>query len=372
MTNGRRWLTAGAAVVLLGGVGFLASGAGGRGDRSFLDLGGPAASAAAPQRPAPTVRVTAVGDVLLGSTPKLPPRNGRTFFDAVRPRLTGDVVMGNLESPLTDRTRSTKCPAKPDDRCFAFRVPPGYARWIAGAGFTVMNVANNHARDYGTGGLDDTTQALRRFGVGHTGFAGQVTRVSVNGIRVAVLGFSPYGWTNSVLDVPRAAALVRTAAARADLVVVTMHAGAEGADRAHVRRGPERFLGEDRGDPIRFAHAVVDAGADLVVGHGPHVLRGMEFYRGRLIAYSLGNFAGYRTLSTAGPLGVGGILRAELGADGSWAGGNLIGTRLVDGGLPALDPRRTGVQLVRTLSASDFPRSAARTAADGAIGRAAG
>ena len=79
-----------------------------------------------------------------------------------------------------------------------------------------------------------------------------------------------------------------------------MHAGAEGSDRAHVEPGPETYLGEPRGDSVAFTHAVVDAGADLVVGSGPHVLRGLEWYRGRLIAYSLGNASGYRTLSTAG------------------------------------------------------------------------
>src|SRR4029079_4437742 len=88
----------------------------------------------------------------------------------------------------------------------------------------------------------------------------------------------------------------------ADLVVVTMHAGAEGSDHQHVRPGNECFLGENRGNSVAFAHSVVRAGADLVVGTGPHVLRGMEWYRGRLIAYSLGNFAGYDVFSLGGPL----------------------------------------------------------------------
>ena len=110
-------------------------------------------------------------------------------------------------------------------------------------------------------------------------------------------------------DVAAAKRLVRKAARLADVVVVTMHAGAEGTERQHVRAGTELFLGENRGNPVRFAHAVVDAGADLVVGHGPHVLRGMEWYRGRLIAYSLGNFAGYKVFSLGGPLSTSGILR---------------------------------------------------------------
>jgi hypothetical protein len=171
----------------------------------------------------------------------------------------------------------------------------------------------------------------------------------------------------SVHDHDAAAELVREAQSGADLVVVNMHVGGEGADHQHVKPGTEFFLGENRGDPIGFAHAVIDAGADLVVGHSPHVLRGMEFYRGRLIAYSMGNFAGYRVLSTAYPLGVGGVLRATLAKDGSWVAGKLIGTQMIGGGLPALDPPGRALKLVRELSAADLPATAVKVGEDGAL-----
>ncbi len=106
-----------------------------------------------------------------------------------------------------------------------------------------------------------------------------------------------------------------------------MQGGAEGSDETHVKPGHEIFLGEDRGDLIEFSHAVIDAGADVVFGHGPHIMRGMEFYKGRLIAYSLGNFCGYRVLSTAGFLGVGGVLKVTLTKDGTWVGGDACGHR---------------------------------------------
>jgi hypothetical protein len=372
-----RWIAAGAVAAVLAGAAAVASGANGadseRGSFVRLPAAGDSPRAQAVKPAVETVAITGVGDVIMGSTPKLPPGNGRTFFDDVRPALHGDVVMGNLESALTDQTRSTKCTPTPTpsrtppptataspapNSCFAFRVPPGYARWLAGAGFTVLNLANNHARDYGSAGLADTRAALSSHGVASTGSAGQITMTKVRGVTVAILGFSPYAWTNSLLDVTGAADLVRRAARLADVVVVNMHVGAEGADHTHVRPGSETFLGENRGDPIRFAHAVVDAGADLIVGHSPHVLRGMEFYRGRLIAYSMGNFAGYRTLSSAGPMGVGGVLAVRLRADGTWAGGTLTGTHLVNRGLPALDPRREALTLVRRLSAADLaPRA---------------
>ena len=75
-----------------------------------------------------------------------------------------------------------------------------------------------------------------------------------------------------------------------------IHAGAEGADQLHTPYGSQYYLGENRGNARAFAHAVIDAGASIVLGSGPHVIRGIERYRGRLIAYSLGNFVGYHTL----------------------------------------------------------------------------
>ncbi|MFL6141912.1 MAG: CapA family protein [Labedaea sp.] len=341
----------------------------------------------------PSLTIAAVGDILMGSAPdKLPPGNGKGFFDRVAEPLRADLTMGNLETPLTEDTGVTKCPkptAPPTqpptqpptapsgpptqppppakETCFAFRMPPEYANVLRGGGFHVLNLANNHTNDAGPVGLRNTRSALTGAGLKPTGGADEIAIHEANGIRVAVLGFGPYAWMQSVLRLDEAAKLVRTAAGQADLVVVNMHVGGEGADHQHVRPGTEYFLGENRGDPIAFAHAVIDAGADLVVGHSPHVLRGMEFYRGRLIAYSLGNFAGYRVLSTAGPLGVGGVLRVTLGRDGGWVGGTLVGTELVGGGLPALDQRRRALALVRDLSVADLATTAPKVGSDGAL-----
>jgi poly-gamma-glutamate capsule biosynthesis protein CapA/YwtB (metallophosphatase superfamily) len=162
-------------------------------------------------------------------------------------------------------------------------------------------------------------------------------------------------------------ALVKQAKARADLVVVQMHVGAEGADRTHVRPGTEMYLGENRGDSIKFAHAVVDAGADLVIGHGPHVMRAMEFYKGRLVAYSLGNLAGYRALGYTGVVGVGGVLRVTLRRDGSYVDGSLAPTRMIAPGLPAMDPAKQALPLVRGLCDADLPASGARIGDDGSV-----
>jgi hypothetical protein len=121
-----------------------------------------------------------------------------------------------------------------------------------------------------------------------------------------------------------------------------------------VRPGTEWFLGENRGNSIAFTHAVVDAGADLVVGSGPHVLRGMEWYRGRLIAYSLGNFVGYHTLNTEGVTGVTGILQVTLGHRGELVAGDLVPLTIAGSGIPRPDPASAAHGLVRKLSRRDF------------------
>jgi hypothetical protein len=336
----------------------------------------PTASATAPGGGAPAdqvVSMSATGDIIMGSAPNgLPPNGGKDFFTTVRTALQADLPMGNLEQPLTNDTGASKCPATTAGKtCFAFRSPPAYAALLRDAGFKLMNLANNHAYDFGPEGNRQTKAALEGVGLKHTGGPGEITVADVNGVRVAVVGFAPYLWAQSLTDIDAAVALVKKAAEQADLVVVQMHVGAEGSDKTHVKPGTEMFLGENRGDSIKFSHAVVDAGADLVIGHGPHVMRGMEFYQGRLIAYSLGNFAGYRALSYNGVLGVGGILKVSLHRDGSWAGGNLVPTKMLAPGAPSLDSAKQAWSLVRSLCAADLPKTGVQLGGDGTIGPAA-
>ena len=325
------------------------------------------AGRAAAKVPPGVVAIVATGDIVMGSAPNLPPDGGRSFFSDVQTDLAGDVVLGNLEGTLSTGG-SSKC-GPSSTSCFAFQTPPTYARWLKRAGFTVMNLANNHAFDFGQAGLDQTIAALDRSGLLHTGRPGEITVQKVGRIRVATVGFAPYSWAASLTDIAGARKLVRAADRVADVVVVTMHAGAEGQDRQHVARGTEQFLGENRGDSRRFAHAVVDAGADLVVGSGPHVLRGMEWYKGRLIAYSLGNFAGYDVFALGGPLSTSGILRVTLDGDGRFETGRLVPTRMVGAGLPALDPAEAAHGPVRTLSRADFGARGVKVSPDGLLSR---
>jgi poly-gamma-glutamate capsule biosynthesis protein CapA/YwtB (metallophosphatase superfamily) len=330
-------------------------------------LPAPAAQTGVPDQVSPnaTVTIAAVGDIVMGSTPDLPPGGGATFFAEVDEKLEGEVVLGNLEGTLSTGG-SSKC-GSGSRNCFAFHTPPSYARWLERAGFTVLNLANNHAYDYGQEGMRQTRVALRRQKLLDTGRPGQIRIQRAGPVRVAILGFASYPWAQDLTDIPAARRLVRKATGKADLVIVTFHGGAEGSDRTHVPNGTEFYLGENRGNLRAFAHAVVDAGADLVVGHGPHVLRGMEWYKERLIAYSLGNFGGYGVFSLSGVLSVSGILQVTLRADGGWVRGKLVATQLVGKGVPALDPAERAHGLVRTLSREDFGRRAVRITRTGVL-----
>jgi Bacterial capsule synthesis protein PGA_cap len=312
-----------------------------------------------------SVTIAAVGDTALGITPTLPP-DPSSYFTPVRSELKGDVVFGNLEGTLTEVSESPKCGPESSE-CFAFRAPPEYAEHLAAAGFTLMSNANNHSFDFGEAGEEETIGALHRAGIEQTGLPEQITIVKAAGRRLAFVGFAPYANTPSLTDVEAAEGLVRRAAEKADVVVVAIHAGAEGSDAQHVTGSEEEYLGEDRGNPEEFAHRTIEAGADLILGSGPHVLRGMEVYRDRLIAYSLGNFSGFHNFTLEGSLGESAVLHAILAGDGSFRGGRLSSLRLVEAGQPVPDPEEAAARTVAALSAEDFGPTAVRIGGHGQL-----
>lgn len=316
-------------------------------------------AAACPVESLPAIRVAAVGDIMMGTTfpePILPPEDGATLFRSVAPLLAGhDIVFGNLEGPLTDALLSPKCPrprynGRP---CFAFRTPPRFAARLAEAGFTAVNVANNHSLDFGMEGLDNTLEVLDAAGVKAVGGA-RVAEFTVSDRSVAVAGFSyshPTRYVHPLLDVEAAREIVAELKNEYDLVVVSFHGGAEGAPAMRVTDAEEEFMGENRGNVVRFARAAVDAGADLVLGHGPHVPRAIEVYRGKLIAYSLGNFAVYSMFNIKGPSGLGYVLQAELDPEtGDVLRFRTPSVTLRHPGIPEPDPSGTAEALLRTLS----------------------
>lgn len=316
----------------------------------------------------PRVTITAVGDTMLGDYPNLPPDPDR-YFGAVRRELDrgAQIVFGNLEGTLTtaatSKCSSMKRSARKD--CFAFRDPPGYVRYLRHAGFTILNDANNHSFDFGPAGQAQTVRTIRAAGLAQTGLPGEITRVRVRGVRVAFLAFAPYDYDASLLDVAAARALIKRAVRHASLVVVYMHAGAEGSAADHVTDREEYYLGEDRGNPEAFAHMAIRAGASLVIASGPHVLRGLQFYRHHLIAYSLGNFAGYDNFGTSGDLDMSVILRVTLSANGAFEHARIYPVQFTGEGRPVKGGK--AIFFVSRLSAQDFGASAARVLPSGVI-----
>ena len=370
----RRLIALGALLVLVGAVAGTAwavlgrDAGGGAGDGGAVAgqispapagaAGGAATASPSPTPTAPSViEIGWVGDTTPGSKYGLPPDNGRALFAPTKKRLRRpDLMIANLEGTYSTPGPS-KCDGQDSSLCYAFQAPPSFVEALPWAGIDMVSVANNHSYDYLPRGFDETIAALNGAGVEYAGRPHQVTVTEVDGVRVAVVAFSPYSWNPSVNDIPGAEKLVAKAAGKGDVVVVLMHAGAEGADKIHTPTGPESAFGEARGDSRAFAHACVDAGADLVLGSGPHVIRGIERYKDRLIAYSLGNFAGWGNFGTGGNLSLSGLLTVKVDARGRIHSGRWLSLLISGQGVPSVDGGDTSADLVRQLSAADFPKT---------------
>jgi Bacterial capsule synthesis protein PGA_cap len=303
---------------------------------------------------AANVTITWGGDLTLGSSYGHPPARGWPQLAPVAGVLrSADLAAVNYEGTFAPGGAS-KCGGPSGGNCFAFQAPAVNATTLARAGVDIVNLANNHAFDFGTAGYRGTRAALDRADVSATGAPGEIRVLRAGGERVAFVGFSSYPWSAPLNDDRQVASLVRRAARRADLVVAFFHGGAEGSGRLHVPRGHEHAFGEDRGNLRRFARVAIEAGADLVLGSGPHVLRGMELYRRRLIAYSLGNLSGWRNFATGGTLSYSALLTVELTSRGRLAGGRVTSLLLDRIGIPHRDPARGAERLMRHLSQNDF------------------
>lgn len=301
-----------------------------------------------------------VGDMMLGSTtpdPRLP-TDPEATFEGVRDLLRADVVTGNLEGPITETGPKSKCDGRDD--CYMFSQPLDYAAIYKDAGFDVVNLANNHSNDRGEAGRESTMARLDEAAIAYTGMPGQVHERVVNGTRVAFLGFSHYNATNSITDLAKVEEQIRDAGGRNDVVVVFFHGGLEGDKGTRISH-----TGDPGADFIKFAHTAVDSGADLVAGSGPHVLRAMEVYKDRLIAYSLGNFATYGWFTLTKTTSTSGVLSVELGPDGAFRGAKLSPTKLTGKGTPAKGG--DAIDMVRRLSKSDFPETGVEISEDGRI-----
>jgi len=316
-----------------------------------------------------TVRLRAVGDIMMGTdfpAGYLPPEGGATVLAGVYDLLSdADVSFGNLEGPLCDSGNTNKC--KPGQNCYAFRTPTSYGAYLKSAGFDLLSTANNHAEDFGQGCRIETEATLDALGIAYSGRPGTLATYEVDGVRIGMIGFHTSRTGHYLNDHTTAAALVKAMKAEHDLVIVSFHGGAEGSKRLHVPDQMETFYGEQRGHLRKFARVVIGAGADIVIGHGPHVPRGMELIDGHLVAYSLGNFATYGRFNLSGHLATSLILEATLDHEGRLVSGKLIPIKLVGEGIPMPDPEGRAIDLIRTLSTDDFGEGAPVVAKDGSF-----
>ncbi len=320
------------------------------------------------------VTIAAVGDIMLGSTSIndsfLPPNDGANILKEVTPVLSkADITFGNLEGPMLEGGKTEKCPPNAT-RCFAFRVPTRYGKLLKDAGFDVMSLANNHAGDFGDYGRESTRKTLDALGIQYAGSDKaefSTAYLEVKGKKIAFVGFAHNSIVPNVNDLAFAKQLVIEAKKRADLVVVSFHGGAEGTDQQHVPNQTEIFAGEKRGNLPLFAHTVIDAGADLVLGHGPHVMRGMEIYKDRLICYSMGNFATYGMFTLKAETALTAIFEIKIAADGKFLSGKLYAGKQPGKGGPVWDSTNEGIRKVRELSLADFGKNAPKIADDGAF-----
>jgi tetratricopeptide (TPR) repeat protein len=317
--------------------------------------------------------IAAAGDTMMGSDLRrgdagLPPGDGQSLFESVRPLFEkADLAFVNLEGTLADGLEQTKCGPE-STSCYAFRTPTRYAQALVAAGIDVVSNANNHASDLGPAGMESTLAALDRVGIAHASRYGDQAIVERKGIKVGVIAAHSGSCCLNINRIDEIVSAVRKLDRQVDVVVLSFHGGAEGSGARHVPGQVEIGYGEERGDVKKLARAAIDAGADLVLGHGPHVLRAMEVYKNRLIVYSLGNFMGYKQFGMRG--GYGGhsvILQVQVAANGVLKAARLHPVRLDKHSIPRPDPQKRALQHVRELSQADFPDTGVTVLRDGRL-----
>ena len=320
---------------------------------------------------ADTVTMIGVGDIMMGTNypeNKLPPDGGAFLLRGVESILAdADMTFGNLEGTLLN-TGGTPKTCKDPKVCYVFRTPVSYVSHLTRAGFDMVSLANNHAGDFGEVGRQSTMRTLDSAGIAH---AGQLTRkftiFEKDSVRYGLVAFAPNSGCVPLNDMEGARALVMQLDSLCDITIVSFHGGAEGAQYQNVPRQREIFHGEDRGDVYTFAHTLIDAGADVIFGHGPHVTRAVEVYKERFIIYSMGNFCTYRGISVNGVNGLAPIVKLYTDRAGRFLKGQLIPTYQTYATGVRVDPENQVIKKIQELTKKDFPECPVHIAGDGLI-----
>ncbi len=309
-----------------------------------------------------TVTIMAVGDIMMGTQfpnkSYLPLNNGEYLWDDTRDLLaSADITFGNLEGTLLDGEGDPKECNNPD-ACYLFKMPTRLATNLVDCGFDLLSVANNHANDFGPVGRKVTWKTLDSLGLTSAGSTEHpYTIAEIGNLKVGFVAFAPNKGTLTFYNAEYARSIVTMLDSLSDLVIISIHGGSEGAKNMHVTRAREFYFGEDRGNIYEFSHAMIDAGADLVLGHGPHVVRAIEVYKNRLIAYSLGNFLTYGRFNLKGANGEAPLLEIQTKPNGEFIGGQIHSFYQSYSRGPLKDERKQVMKNIQKLSREDFPEN---------------
>lgn len=306
-----------------------------------------------------TISIVAVGDIMLGSAfpskLNLPPDDAVNSFKEVDTFLKGDVVFGNLEGCFLNSGNSSKCKGINPNNCYAFRMPDRYAGIFKKAGFNLLSVANNHVGDFNNRGRKNTAKILDSLQIS---YAGQLDKpfdlFTIDSVKYAFVAFAPNENTVDIRKIDSAKLLVKKLKEQADIVIVSFHGGGEGARFEHVIRKTEIFYKENRGNVYAFSHGVIDAGADVVLGHGPHVTRAVEVYKNKFIAYSLGNFCTYGMFSLKGPNGIAPLLQLKLNSKGDFIYADVVSVKQDKINRLTVDKTDAAFHKIKSLTDIDF------------------
>ncbi|MFZ4785019.1 MAG: CapA family protein, partial [Flavobacteriales bacterium] len=308
------------------------------------------------------VRIIGVGDIMLGTNypgkQYLPPKEGKDLLSyAADPLRRVDIAFGNCEGTFLNSGGVVKSCDDPS-KCYAFRQPTFLAERLKESGFDMMSLANNHAGDFGDEGRASTITTLEEMEIACAGQKSKPTCiVNRKGVLYGMIAFAPNNGTLNIHNLDSVKIMVAELATQCDIVIVSFHGGAEGGGHAHVPRKNEYYMDENRGDVYAFAHAAIDAGADIVFGHGPHILRGIELYNDRIIAYSLGNFCTYSRFGLGGAAGMAPMLEITADIEGKFLEGRIISFKQEGEGGPIPDKERKAQNEIVELSQADFPES---------------
>jgi hypothetical protein len=327
-----------------------------------------------PKAPADTaITIAAVGDMMLGSSYPdssfLPPDNAKNSFKyALEDLRKADIAFGNLEGVLLDTGAPVGYKLRFKHKGYLFRMPVKFGSIFKGAGFDILSVGNNHSNDFDYAGRKSTIKTLDSLGIHIAGFKSHPSKsFTLNGVKYGFCAFSPNGQTVSLLQIATAKTIISDLKAKNDIVIVSFHGGGEGVDYEHVPDTVEIFKGENRGNLKLFTHAAIDAGADVILGNGPHVARAMELYKNRLIAYSLGNFVTYKGVSVSGVCGLAPLLKLRITKKGEFLNGQIISYRQDHQYGLRPDTLNRAALRIKTLTGADFIQPGLSISATGAI-----